>query len=137
MAETTAAIAEMGITRILDEDFSAILDRLPPALKAEGFGVLTEIDVKHTLKEKIGVEFRRYKILGACNPPAAHKVLSAAPQIGLLLPCNVIAYELDDGRTCVSAFDPMQMLPRGGFPESLEAVATDIRARLERVVHSL
>ena len=114
-----------------------MLERLPPALRAQGFGVLTEIDVKKTLQEKLGVEFRRYKILGACNPPAAHKVLSTEPKIGLLLPCNVIVYELDDGRTCVSAFDPMMIAGESAFPPSLREVAADIGERLERVLAAL
>ncbi len=115
--------------------FDEALKKLPEALKSEGFGVLTEIDVKETMKKKLDVDFPRYRILGACNPPAAHKVLSVDPEIGLLLPCNVIVYEKGD-KTIVSAFNPMQA---AGFLEDAEikSVAEDIGARLARVVASL
>jgi uncharacterized protein (DUF302 family) len=129
-------IAKLGIRRVVGLSYDAALEKLPALLKAEGFGVLTEIDVKKTLHEKLGVEFRRYKILGACNPPAAHKVLTAEPEIGLLLPCNVVVYEGADGRTVVSAFDPMQLAEAQGRPE-IQAIAEDVGARLRRVVAAL
>ena len=92
-----------GIQRTLDLGFDAVLARVPDALKAEGFGVLTEIDVKETLRKKLDVDFRRYRILGACNPAFAHRALAHSLDIGMLLPCNVVVYETDDGTTVVSA----------------------------------
>jgi uncharacterized protein (DUF302 family) len=106
------------------------------ALKAEGFGVLTTIDVKATLKEKLDVDFRRYVILGACNPPLAHKALSAEPMIGLLLPCNVVVMETDDGGSVVSAFKPTE-----GFSlvdnDGVQPLAAEVEERLIRVLDSL
>ena len=130
-------IAEMGIARELAEDYEAVLARLPDTLKAEGFGVITEVDVTATLREKLGVEFRRYKILGACNPAAAHRVLSLEPEIGLLLPCNVVVYDMGGGKTRVSAFDPMQMVEGQDAPPEMAEVASDIRNRMQRVVAAL
>ncbi|MBN1610827.1 MAG: DUF302 domain-containing protein [Polyangiaceae bacterium] len=127
----------LGITCTLRTDHASAVVRVIEALKREGFGVLTDIDVRQTLKEKLGVNFRPYRILGACNPPAAYKVLQAQPQVGLLLPCNVIVYELDDGSTVVSAFDPLQMVGEGSADGPLGQVAEEIRARLARVVGSL
>lgn len=129
-------IAKMGIRRVVSMSYDEALEKLPALLKAEGFGVLTEIDVKKTLHEKLGVEFRRYKILGACNPPAAHKVLMTDPEIGLLLPCNVVVYEGSNGWTVVSAFDPMQIAEAHDKPE-IRAVAEDVGARLRRVIAAL
>lgn len=127
---------KMGIRKVVDMSYDHVLEKLPALLKAEGFGVLTEIDVKKTLHEKLGVDFRRYKILGACNPPAAHKVLQLEPEIGLLLPCNVVVYEAAGGKTMVSAFDPMQIAESQDTPE-IQAVAEDIGARLRRVVEAV
>ncbi|MDF1561581.1 MAG: DUF302 domain-containing protein [Deltaproteobacteria bacterium] len=128
----------MGIRRIFDEDYEAVLARVPGALSTEGFGVLTEIDVKATLKKKLDVDFRRYKILGACNPPFAHKVLSAELEIGLLLPCNVLVYETDEGKTVVSAIDPIAMMASAGdaSPE-IAAVAEEVRAKLVAAVDKI
>jgi uncharacterized protein (DUF302 family) len=106
------------------------------ALKAEGFGILTTIDVKATLKEKLDVDFRRYVILGACNPPLAHKALSAELMIGLLLPCNVVVMETDDGGSVVSAFKPTE-----GFSlvdnDGVQPLAGEVEERLTRVLDSL
>lgn len=126
----------LGLTVHLNTDYDAALARVTDALKAEGFGVLTEIDVKDTLKKKLDVDFRKYKILGACNPPLAYRALSAAPEIGLLLPCNVTVQQLDDGSTEVSLIDPLAMMGFVGKPE-LEPIAEEARARLERVATSL
>ncbi|MEY4512613.1 MAG: hypothetical protein RLZZ450_4735 [Pseudomonadota bacterium] len=115
--------------RQLTASYDEVLRQLPEALKTEGFGVLTEIDVKDTLKKKIGVEFRRYKILGACNPALAHQALQAELEIGLMLPCNVIVYEGDDGNTIVSAIDPTQTMASVGNPK-LEALAHVVREKL-------
>jgi len=106
-------------------------------LQKEGFGVLTEIDVRATLKKKLDVEFRPYIILGACNPPLAHQALSAIPDIGLLLPCNVTVAATDDAdRSLVSAIDPVSQLAVTG-DDRIEPVAREVRARLERVLAGL
>lgn len=104
-------------------------------LKQEGFGVLTEIDVRNTLKEKLGVEFRRYKILGACNPPLAHRALTIEPGVGLLLPCNVVIEEHEAG-SGVLFLDPVPALALVGNPD-LEPLAADASARLHRVAQQL
>lgn len=108
--------------------------RVREALKAEGFGVLTEIDVKETLKEKLDVDFRPYRILGACNPPLAHRALSAETDIGLLLPCNVIVYEGEEpGTSVVAALDPVAQLGLTGR-DDLRPLAEEVRQRMERVL---
>ena len=119
----------------LDLPYDEAVEIVVSALKDEGFGVLTEIDVQETLKEKLDVEFRRYVVLGACNPPLAHKALSADLDVGLLLPCNVIVYE-DGEATAVAIVDPISML---GEIESDEvrAVAEDARQGLERVIRTI
>lgn len=116
--------------------FEDAVARVTNALKQEGFGVLTEIDVKETLKKKLDVEFRRYTILGACNPTLAHKALSSEPQIGLLLPCNVVVQESPEGGVIVSIADPKAMFTLVENA-SLEAVAADADARLRRVMEAL
>ncbi len=105
------------------------------ALKEQGFGVLTEIDVRSTMKEKLGAEFRRYDIIGACNPPLAHRALEAETDIGLLLPCNVVVYE-DDSGCVVAALDPEEMMDFAGNP-ALKPVADEAKARLERALASV
>jgi uncharacterized protein (DUF302 family) len=125
-----------GIARTLETSFEDALAKVPPALAAEGFGVLTEIDVQATLKKKLDVDFRRYRILGACNPSFAHKALSHTLEVGMLLPCNVVVYENDDGRTTVSAVDPMQTIAAKGDP-ALQSVAEQVQAKLKRVIDSL
>jgi uncharacterized protein (DUF302 family) len=116
-------------------EFQEAIDRVTEELKKEGFGVLTTIDVQDTLKKKINVEFKKYVILGACNPPFAHAALSAEEEIGLLLPCNVIVYE-KDGSTVVRAFDPMTMV-RILETDSVTTVAKEVEARLRRVIAAL
>lgn len=125
-----------GTRRELKAGYDETLAKIPDALKAEGFGILTEIDVKETLKKKIGVDFRRYKILGACNPPLAHQALSAETEIGLMLPCNVIVYETDEGRTVVSAIDPTSTIASVGNPKLTE-LAEQVRDKLARVIAAL
>ena len=109
--------------------------RATDLLKEEGFGVLTEIDVRKTLREKLGTDFRRYVILGACNPHLAHRAFQAELEIGLLLPCNVIVYEIENG-SVVSAMDPRAALELAGN-EALRSIAEEARARLERVIQKL
>ena len=111
--------------------FDAAVERVTEELQKEGFGILTEIDVKATLKKKIDVDRRPYKILGACNPQLANRALQAVPDIGLLLPCNVVVRENDDGSVDVGFLDPGMMSTM--VAGDIEAIATDARARLERV----
>ena len=126
-----------GITKHLPEiDFDQALERTIAALKGEGFGVLTEIDVKETLKKKLDVEIPRYRILGACNPPLAHRALMAEPGIGLLLPCNVVVAERAEGGSTVSAVAPMKMFGVVDNPE-LNPVVDEVEAKLRRVLESL
>ncbi len=127
---------QLGITIILSQTFETALTDVVAALKAEGFGVLTEIDVKDTLKKKLGVDHLPYKILGACNPPLAHRALTAAPEVGLLLPCNVTVRQLEDGSIQVAIIDPMIMMGVITNP-ALKPVADEALARLERVAGSL
>lgn len=115
--------------------YEDVLARVPELLKAEGFGVLTEIDVKATMKQKIGVEFRKYKILGACNPRLAHEVLSADLEIGAMLPCNVVVYEGDDGKAVVLAIDPVQAIAAAN--PAVRPIAETVKERLERVLSQL
>jgi uncharacterized protein (DUF302 family) len=128
--------ANLGLTVRLPVDYNTALVRVTDALKAEGFGVLTEIDVQATLKQKLDVDFRPYRILGACNPPLAYRALTAAPEVGLLLPCNVIVTEVAPGESEISIIDPLGMLGFVGKPE-LEPIAAEARARLERVAAAL
>jgi uncharacterized protein (DUF302 family) len=126
----------LGFNVYLTTDFDTAVTRVTEELKKEGFGVLTEIDVKATLKKKLDVDFRPYKILGACNPPLAHKALTIAPEAGLLLPCNVTVSDEGDGRVLISIIDPNQMLNFLNNPK-LEGVANDAEARLRRVAEVL
>ncbi|HEY6546269.1 MAG TPA: DUF302 domain-containing protein [Vicinamibacteria bacterium] len=126
----------VGLKRSLRCGFEEALVRVPAALKTEGFGVLTEIDVASTLKEKLNVDFRRYRILGACNPALAHQALQASLDVGLMLPCNVTVYEGDDGRAVVSAVDPVQT-PVAQADPRIREVAELVRTKLERVLAGL
>ena len=122
----------LGVTVPLSYDQA--VEKTREELAKEGFGVLTEIDVKATLKKKLDVEFRPYIILGACNPPIAHQALSTETDLGLLLPCNVIVYDSDQpGESVVAAIDPVEQLKLTGNP-AIEPFAQEVRARLERVL---
>jgi uncharacterized protein (DUF302 family) len=123
-----------GMQKLVSLPYDAVLEKLPEALKAEGFGVLTQIDVRDTLREKLGVEFRRYKILGACNPPLAHRALQTELAIGVMLPCNVIVYEEGD-RTVVVAVDPMETIAADSA--ALRPIAEEVRGKLARVLERL
>ena len=119
----------------LADTYEEALRRLPEALKTEGFGVLTEIDVKDVLKKKIGVEFRRYTIVGACNPSLAHQALSTTLDVGAMLPCNLVVYEGDDGKAVVLAIDPMQTV--ASVDPRLAPMATSVREKLTHVLERM
>ena len=123
-------------TKTLDLSFDEAIIRVTDELKKEGFGVLTEIDVKATLKKKLDVDFGNYRILGACNPPFAYKALQAEPQIGLMLPCNVIVKEDENGQTTVSAIDPLMSM-QAVENETLGEVAGQVKAKLQKVIESV
>ena len=120
----------------LSAPFDAAVATVTAALKAEGFGVLTDIDVQATLKQKLGVDFRKYRILGACNPPFAHKALSLEDKVGLMLPCNVVVQELAAGSVDVAAIDPVASMA-AIENAALHAVAIEVREKLARVVRNL
>jgi uncharacterized protein (DUF302 family) len=122
--------------KILDLPFDEAVDRVKEELKKDGFGVLTEIDVRATLKEKLGVDFRPYRILGACNPPYAYKALMAEDKIGTMLPCNVIVQELASGRVEVAAIDPLASMA-AVKNEDLGAIGLEVREKLKAVVDRL
>ena len=124
------------VSRSVSLDFDAAVDKTIEALKAEGFGVLTDIDIAATLKQKLGVEFRKYRILGACNPPLALKALSAEDKIGVMLPCNVIVQERAEGGVELAAIDPRAAMQRVGNP-ALAAVAEEVAERLARALHAV
>lgn len=130
---------ELGFEIQLDLPYDAALERVIQALKVEGFGVLTRIDVRSTLKEKLGEDFRPYMILGACNPPLAHRALTADPAAGLMLPCNITVEAGGQGGSIVRIANPQAMMMVGGLGENsqLAQIAGEARAKLERVSVSL
>ena len=133
---TAQPTTELGIHVQLKQPYETAIERTRSALKAEGFGVLTEIDVRETMKQKLGVDFRRYVILGACNPPLAHRALTTDLDVGLLLPCNVIVYETVPGESVVGLLNPMVMSTMLHDP-AFANIAREALARLERVAAAL
>ena len=123
---------EYGYGRSVDMPFQKAIERVTETLKEEGFGVLSRIDIHDKLKEKLGVDFHNYAILGACNPPIAYQSLQAEPNLGLLLPCNVVVYE-KEGRTVVAAIDAKKMLSIVGNP-ALETAAAAVNEKLQRAI---
>lgn len=130
---------ELGFEIDLDLPYAQAVDHVTAALKSEGFGVLTRIDVKATLKEKLDVDFRQYAILGACNPPLAHRALSTDPQVGLMLPCNVTVEDSPGGGSIVRIVNPITMMTVGslGSNPALVEVAQTAYSKLSRVAESL
>jgi uncharacterized protein (DUF302 family) len=134
---TQVPVRSYGLARTVPLPYEAAIERTRDALKQQGFGVLTEIDVKATLKQKLDADFRPYVILGACNPPLAYRALSADLGIGLLLPCNVVVYDNGDGTSTVEALNPVEALSIvGGNPE-IESVAQEAKMRLEAALIAL
>src|SRR5687768_2515845 len=130
--------SKYGFSKTVDLPFEEAVEKARAVLKAEGFGVLSEIDMKEKLKEKLGVDFRNYVILGACNPPLAYKTLQQDINIGLLLPCNVIVYETaEHGKSVVAAIDARMMLSVVGENSTLYAIATEVNEKLRRVITQL
>lgn len=128
---------DYGIRRTVPLAYDDAVAQTKRALQEQGFGVLSEIDMRQKLKEKLDVDFKRYVILGACNPPLAHKALQAEREIGLLLPCNVIVYEIGEGESVVSAVNPDSMLGVVGYNPVVEEVARDARQRLEAALRAI
>ena len=126
---------QYGFSKTVDLPYEQTIEKVTAELKKEGFGVLTFVDVKETLKQKINVDFKKYAILGACNPPIAHRALQEEEELGLLLPCNVIVYEKDN-KTRVSIFDPMVMT---WIMENdqMKPIATEVQEKLQRVLKAI
>ena len=124
-----------GFSKTVDLSFEDTINKVTEELKKEGFGILTTIDVKETLKNKIDVDFKKYTILGACNPPLAHKALQAEEEIGLLLPCNVIVYEKDD-KSAISVFDP-SLMSKVVENEKMNPIAEEVKEKLQRVFNNI
>ncbi len=124
------------IAKTVTGGFPAVVDRAIEALKAEGFGVLTDIDVKATMKKKLDLDFRDYRILGACNPPLAHQALTADDKIGTMLPCNVIVQDLGGGQVEVAAIDPAISMAQVGNAK-LQTIADSVTAKLTRVIAAI
>jgi uncharacterized protein (DUF302 family) len=123
-------------SKILNTDFDSAISRVTDELKKEGFGVLTEIDVKETFKKKLDVDFRKYRILGACNPNFAFEAIKSEDKVGTMLPCNVVVQEHEDGKIEVSAIDPIASM-MAIKNESLGEVATSVSSKLRRVIENL
>lgn len=123
------------ISRTSDSEFETVVEDVIAALADEGFGVLCDIDVQATIREKLGQEFRQYRILGACNPELAHEAMEQEPELGVLLPCNVIVHETESGEVGVSAVNPPRMLSVVDNPD-LDPIAQTVRERFERVLEA-
>ncbi len=123
-------------TKIVNTDFEKTIERIGTELQKEGFGILTEIDVKATLKKKLDIDFRKYRILGACNPDFAYQALQLEENIGVMLPCNVIVQEHDDGNISVSVIDPLAAMYSVGNP-MLNKVAEEVSDKLDKVLKQL
>ncbi|MDQ7027765.1 MAG: DUF302 domain-containing protein [Anaerolineae bacterium] len=132
----TQAAENLGMTTILNSDMASAEAKVTDVLKAEGFGILTQIDVQATFKKKLDVDFRPYKILGACNPKLAHQALTATSEVGLLLPCNVTLAQVGDNQVEVSFIDPIHMMSVID-DEGVVAVAEEAREKLERAFNNL
>lgn len=120
----------------VEDNFDTAIQKVTDELKKEGFGILTEIDVKETFKKKLDVDFRKYRILGACNPQMAHQAISAEPNIGTMLPCNVIVQEKEDGKVEVTAVDPVSSM-KAVKNDTLGGVAAQVREKLKKVIENL
>jgi uncharacterized protein (DUF302 family) len=130
------ASPNIGISVILARSFDEAIDRVKSALTTEGFGVLTEINVKETMKKKLDIEYAPYVILGACNPNLANRALNINPQVGLVLPCNVTVRQMEDSRVEISMIDPLIMMSAIDHPE-LETVASEARRKFEKIAEVL
>lgn len=136
MKDQQLLITDLGFSKTIDLSFEQALIKVKNELKNEGFGILTEVDVRTTMKKKLDIDFRPYQILGACNPPLAHKALQAEVQIGLMLPCKFIVYVNDEERTVVAAVDPVKMM-QGIENEQLAQVAKTVQDKFKKVLAAL
>src|SRR5215471_14871099 len=136
-SSTQALVRTYGFGTVVNLSYDQALERTRGSLKEQGFGVLTEIDVKATMKAKLDADFRPYTILGACNPPLAHRALSADLGLGLLLPCNVIVYDAGDGTSTVEALDPEAALGIIGGDPAVAAVAREAKTKLRAAIDAL
>lgn len=137
MTNTTSAATELGIWRELHVGFDVAVQRLPSVLQEEGFGIITQMDLQHTFKVKLGADFRRYRIFGACNPMLAFRAVQKAPHLGVLLPCNVVLYEREDGVTMIGAVSPMRVLGPGAENAGLGSLAHTVTEKLYRVLSAM
>lgn len=118
------------------KSFADTVEKIKESLQQEGFGILTQIDIQETFKKKLGIDFRKYLIMGACNPTFAHKALTIEPTLGVMLPCNIAVQENENGEVIVSAINPMETMAVGIQNDDLEGVASEVGSRLQRVVES-
>lgn len=118
------------------KSFADTVEKIKESLQQEGFGILTQIDIQETFKKKLGIDFRKYLIMGACNPTFAHKALTIEPTLGVMLPCNIAVQENENGEVIVSAINPMETMAVGIQNDDLEGVASEVSSRLQRVVES-